>query len=673
MADLLAIGVSGIRVSQTALTVTGNNVTNTDTAGYTRQRAVQVASSSQQLGASYLGSGSTITDVRRLYSGYLTTQVRTSTALDSEAQTYLTQINQVNSMLADSTTGVTKVLESFFASLQTASASPTDTASRQLLLTQSKSLAERFNSIHSQLVEQNGYINQQLSSMTQQANSLASSVAQYNQSIITAAASGSSPNDLLDKRDEAVRELSELVGVTVVEQGNSYNLFIGNGQPLVVGSSASQLSAVPSAEDPSRFALHMTQNGYSTLDISTAANGGQIGGLLRYRDDVLDSTRNDLGRMALVAADRINSQLGQGLDLNSELGAMLFGDVNDPVLQGQRSLARVGNSDTTANLGVVIADTSQLTTSDYEVTFSSASEYSVRRLSDGKSIGNFDLTTSPTPVIEGFSLRIDAGTVAAGDTFTILPTRSGAGDISVKMTDSNQLAFAAPLKGSLSTGNVGTGSLTQPILTTQIDSLNGAAVADMQASLENGTPIKLVYDAASGGTQGYTLYDAAGSSIGVGSIVPGQSNKISVTVPSNPPSVPVSYSFEMTLAGSPAAGDSLTVAFNINGSNDNRNALAVADLQSANTVAVNGGSGMSLTTTYSSLIETVGAKTNQAKLDAAATEAILTQAVSSQQSLSGVNLDEEAANLIRFEHYYTAASQIIQVARSTFDTLINSF
>ncbi|TBV10575.1 flagellar hook-associated protein FlgK [Stutzerimonas kirkiae] len=673
MADLLSIGISGLRVSQTALSVTGNNIANTDTAGYSRQTVTQVSSASQQLGANYLGSGATITDVRRIYSDYLTTQVRTSTALDSEAQTYLTQINQVNSLLADSTTGISAVLESFFSALQTAAASPTDTASRQLLLTQSSTLGERFNSIYTQLSEQNGYINQQLSSMTQQVNSLASSVAQYNQAIITASASGSAPNDLLDQRDEAVRELSELIGVTVVEQGNSYNLFVGNGQPLVVGSSASQLSAVPSTDDPSRFALQLTQNGYATLDITSSVTGGQIGGLVRYREEVLDTTLNDLGRMALVVADQVNSQLGQGLDLNSELGASLFGNINDTTLQQQRSLAQVGNSDTTANLSVYIADTSQLSTSDYEVTFSSGTEYSVRRLSDGKDMGSYDLTTSPTPVIDGFSLQLDSGSVAAGDSFTILPTRFAAGDIAVSMTDSSQLAFAAPLEATLTSGNVGTGSITQPTLTTTVDIYDSAAIADMQTSLENGTPIKLVYDAASGGSQGYTLYDASGNSIGVGSIVPGQSNQVTVTVPANPPSVPSSYAFEMTLSGSPASGDSLTIAFNANGSSDNRNALAVLELQTANTVAVNGSSGMSLTTSYSSLIETVGAKTNQAKLDAAATEAILTQATSSQSSLSGVNLDEEAANLIKFEQYYTAASQIIQVARSTFDTLINSF
>lgn len=673
MPDLLAIGVSGLRVSQTALAVTGNNISNTDTAGYTRQQTVQQSNASQRLGASYLGTGASIIDVRRIYSDFLTTQVRTATALDNEAQTYLTEINQVNSLLADSTTGITAVMEDFFAALQTAAASPTDTASRQLLLTQAETLSERFNSIYNQLTEQNSYINQQLSSITNQVNTLATSVAGYNQAISEVSASGGSPNDLLDKRDEAVRELSELVGVTVVEQDGSYNLFIGNGQPLVMGGTASTLSAVPSSTDPTRYAMELSQNGDSSMDVTSSLTGGQIGGLLRYREEVLDTTLNDLGRLALVVSDQVNSQLGQGLDLNADLGAMMFGDINDPTLQQQRSLAQTGNSDASANLSVSIEDTSQLSTSDYEVTFTSATEYSVRRLSDGQGMGTFDLTDTPAPVIDGFSLELDTGTVAAGDRFTILPTRYAAGDISMTMTDSKQLAFAAPLAANLTTGNIGTGSVSQPTLTTEIDIYDSAASANMQTSLENGMPVKLVYDAPVGSSQGYTLYDSSGNSIGTGSIVPGQSNKVTATIAANPPGVPTAFSFEMTLAGSPAAGDSLSIDFNANGTNDNRNALAVLDLQTANTVAVSGNNGMSLTTSYSALIETVGAKTNQAQLDASATEAILNQATTSQQSLSGVNLDEEAANLIKFEQYYTAASQIIQVARTTFDTLINSF
>jgi flagellar hook-associated protein 1 FlgK len=225
----------------------------------------------------------------------------------------------------------------------------------------------------------------------------------------------------------------------------------------------------------------------------------------------------------------------------------------------------------------------------------------------------------------------------------------------------------------VTTGNYGTGAITQPTLTTKIDITDPVAQANMETSLQSGMPVKMVFDAAGAGTQGYNLYDSAGNNIGTGTIVPGNNNTVTVNVAANPPGVPSAFSFETTVSGKPGAGDSFTFSFNADGTSDNRNAQSLLDLQTKATVGSTGSSGKSLVSAYSSLIEQVGAKTNQAKLDASATSAILTQAQSSWDSYSGVNLDEEAANLIKFEQYYNASSQIIQIARSTFDTLINSF
>ncbi len=248
-----------------------------------------------------------------------------------------------------------------------------------------------------------------------------------------------------------------------------------------------------------------------------------------------------------------------------------------------------------------------------------------------------------------------------------MPTRSAAGSISVTMTDANRLAFAAPLTATSSTGNQGTGLVDGVTLGTHIDIYDTAAQADLQASIEGAMPLKMVFSAASGGSQTYTLYDVLGNSISTGSITPGNSNSLSVTVPANPPSVPSEFTFEMTFSGTPASGDSFTFSFNADGDSDNRNALALLDLQTANTIGKT-----SITGAYSQLIEQVGAQTSQAKLDATATESILTQAQSSVDSTSGVNLDEEAANLVKFQQYYTASAQVIKTAQTIFDTLISS-
>lgn len=662
MSNLLSIGVSGLSASQTALNTVGQNITNADTAGYSRQLTVQTNNAGMKTGTYFVGTGTTIADVRRVYSAYLTTQMQTSTTLNADAQTYLAQTNQVNSLLSDSTTGLSTVLQNFFASVQTASSSPTDAASRQLVLTQAENLTQRFNSVSTQLSAQNDYVNAQMESISKQVNTLASSVASYNQAISDASGSGSVPNDLLDKRDQAVTELSNLVGVTVVQQDNNYNLYLGTGQQLVVGNNVAKLEAIPNPNNPTQDILKLTSNSAS-IDVTSVVTGGQLGGLLRYRSDILQPTQNEIGRMAIVLADSINTQLEQGIDLDGQFGTSLFKDVNDPSVVSQRSLAS-GLNTGTSNLNVSIDDSSALTISDYKVTFTSDTDYSVTRLSDGKNLGSGNLSDDPATSFDGFSIsKQDVGNIAQGDTFTVIPTRTGSSNIAVSMSDSNDLAFATPVSGTTTTSNYGSGTITAPALTTDLSNSDGAA---LKASIQASLPVKLVFGAASGGTQGYTVYDASGNSLSVGSIIPGQENNLSLTIGSP------SFSFTTTVNGSPGSGDSFTFSFNESGAADNRNAQNIVSLQTAKTVGKNAGGGMSITGAYSSLTETVGAKTNQADLDAKATSAVLTQATNSRDSLSGVNLDEEAANLVKFQQYYTASSQIIKAAQQTFDTLISS-
>jgi len=344
MADLLNIGLSGLAANKTSLSVTGHNIVNVNTPGFSRQETVQATRTPQFSGAGYIGSGTTLVDVRRIYNEFLNTQVRSSTALNSDTQAYLSQINQLDSLLAGSTTGVTPGLQKLFAALQTAAEDPANIPARQLVLSEAEGLAKRFNTIYDRLNEQNAFINKQLSAVTDQVNQLATSIAGYNDAIAVAASNGQAPNDLLDAREEAVRKLSEFVGVTVVPQDdNTYNLFIGSGQPLVVGSNAARLEVTPGQSDPLRSEIQFV-SGNSRQNVTSLITGGEMGGLLRYRQDVLDTSLNAVGRLALSVTDQINRQLGQGLDLNGEFGNELFRPLNDPLLLAQRSLARVGNS-----------------------------------------------------------------------------------------------------------------------------------------------------------------------------------------------------------------------------------------------------------------------------------------------------------------------------------------
>ncbi|MCU7645143.1 flagellar hook-associated protein FlgK [Pseudomonas piscis] len=679
--SLLNIGMSGLAASQSSLMTTGNNIANADTAGYSRQQTVQGTKASSQFGNVFIGTGTTLADVRRVYNSFLDAQLRTATSLNSDVAAYQQQITPVDKLLSEAGTGMTGALTKFFASVQNLNAKPTDEASRQLLLSDAQALSNRFNSVSSQLNEQNKTINGNLSTMADQVNKLATTVAQLNQKISELSNDGKGmPNDLLDARNETVRQLSTFIGVQVSERGSSVDLYLGSGQPLVMGNSANSLEVVPGKNDPTRSMLQINR-GSSTVDITNLTTGGEIGGLLRYRSEVLDPAMNELGRVALVVADQMNSQMAQGIDKNGEFGGNLFNDINSARLTSQRSIASGGNNTASGNFDVTIKDSGKLTTSDYTVTFSSPTDYSVKR-SDGTDLGSFSTTTNPPPVIDGFALKLN-GSAAVGDSFKITPTRNGATAIQTEMTDAKRLAIAAPLKAEIAAGVKSSLSIgSQPSLVTPIDNYNAAAKLEMQTALKNSGPVKVVFNAPAGGSQTYDYFDAKGTKMGSGTIVPGQTNTLNLNIKmvdaSGAPildgaGVQKTFAVKMDVAGAPNAGDSMNISVNGAGSSDNRNGLALAGLQSKQTVDTGSASkGITLVDAYGKLIENVGAKASQAKLDSAANGVILSNAKGARDSLSGVNLDDETGNLVKYQQYYTASSQIIKAAQTIFSTLISS-
>src|SRR3990167_9088920 len=672
MADLLSIGLSGLSANKTSLAVTGHNITNVNTPGFSRQDTVQTTRVPQFSGAGFIGSGTTLVDIRRTYSEFLSTQVRSSTALSSDVEAYKSQIEQLDSLLAGTTTGITPSLQKFFSALQTAAEDPANIPARQLVLSEAEGLAKRFNTVYDRISEQNEFINKQMSAVTDQINRLAGSIASYNDAIAIAAANGKQPNDLLDAREEAVRQLSTYVGVTVVPQDdNSLNLFVGSGQPLVVGSTTSRLAVVPGLGDPTRFEVNFVSGG-SRQGITSLLTGGELGGLIRYRSETLDPTLNSLGRLALAVSDQVNTQLGQGLDLKGQVGSALFGDFNDASLTTLRARAFSTN---TGNVqpALTITDTSILTTSDYRLEYD-GTQYQARRLSDGAT-----LTVSPNPPgsypasltftdaagrDQGFALALDAAPAAA-DKFLLQPTRRGATSISTVLDQPDQLAFAAPVRAEANLQNSGNGSISQPnLIAAGSNPIDAAAIA---AAL----PVGLIYDGA-GAFENPPGTPVAGlTRVPAGAFQPGQTNNYELDLGGG-------NVISFSVSGRPESGDSFSVSFNTNGVSDNRNALKLVDLQSKQTVGVDPSvstiaTGVSFTDGYGDLVERVGTLTAQARQDSEATGAILKQATDNRDSLSVVNLDEEAANLIKFEQYYNASAQVIQVARSLFDPLISTF
>jgi len=683
--SLLNIGMSGLSASHSALATTGNNIANADTAGYSRQQTVQGTKGSIQYGNVYIGTGTTLADVRRVYNSYLDAQLQTTTSLNSDSAAYLGQVTPLDTLLSDSGTGLNGALTKFFASVQNVNAKPGDDASRQLLLSDAQALSNRFNSVSSQLNTQNANINGNLTNMADQVNKLATTVAQLNQKISEISSAGGTPNELLDARNETMRQLSTFTGAQYVERDGNVDVYLGSGQPLVIGSTVNKLEAVPGKDDPGRLSLQLNR-GSSTIDITSIMTGGEIGGLLRYRSEVLDPAMNELGRVALVVADQMNSIQAQGIDKNGDFGSNLFNNINSAAQMSQRSIASTGNSVGSGNFDVSIEDTGKLTINDYKVTFTSATDYTVQRLPDNTTMGSFSTTTTPAPVIDGFSMTFNGG-AAQGDTFKLTPTRNASANIKTEMTDSKRLAIAAPLGAAIAAG--GSGTLTipasgQPTLTTRFDLYDAATTTAMQNGMKYSTPVKVVFGdpSADGTTQSYQLLDAKGGVLSSGTIQPGQNNTLNLSIPLKdstgapiPPAPATQYTvnFDMTVAGSPGKGTAINVSLSQPGSLDNRNGTVLAGLQTAQTVDTGSASkGISLNDAYGKLVEGVGSKAAQGKLDSAATTAILANAKGARDSLSGVDLDEETGNLVKYQQYYTASSQIIKAAQEIFSTLINS-
>ena len=678
MADLLSIGLSGLAANKTSLSVTGHNITNINTPGYSRQDTIQATQTPQFSGAGYIGSGTSLVDIRRSYSEFLTTQLRSSTALSSDVKAYKSQIDQLDSLLAGTTTGVTPSLQKFFSALQTAAEDPSNLPARQLVLSEAEGLSRRFNTVYDRLNEQNSFANKQMGAVTEQINRLSSSIASLNQSIAIAQSNGAQPNDLLDAREEALRQLSTFVGVNVVAQNDgTQNVFIGSGQPLVVGNNAARLEVVPGANDPNRSEIQFIV-GASRQTITTQVTGGELGGILRYREEVLDKTFNSLGRLALSINDQVNSQLGQGLDLKGQVGAALFGDYNEASVARLRVLPSSTNSSNASPL-LNITNSSVLTTSDYRLEFD-GTNFSARRLSDNQPL---TVTENPAGTLsfqdsagrdQGFQVVTGTPAPAAGDSFVLQPTRIGASTMTTVLDQADQLAFAAPIRAEANLQNRGNGTISQPTLQSNGSNIDPAA---LKAAFP---PITLTYDSAGGEFTGLpagatlTRVDNKGQPITPAPtplFEPGQQNNYQLTLADG-------TSVNMSVSGRPENGDRFDIAFNLNGVSDNRNALALVGLQSKQVVGVDSSvtgisTGSSFTDSYGDLIERVGTLTAQARQDDEATGAILKQAQDNRDSLSAVNLDEEAANLIKFEQYYNASAQVIQVARSLFDTLIGAF
>lgn len=638
--NILSIGQSALAAAQVGISTTGHNIANASTPGYSRQVVVQGAALAQNFGYGYVGQGVDVKTIQRIYSDFQATQVRSSQTVKSGLDSYYAQISQVNNMFADSTSGLSPALQGFFSGIQNLASNPSSGAARQTTLSSANALASTFQSMGSQLEQMNQSVNTQVTGSVATINSLATQIAQLNSNIALAQGAGQPPNDLLDQRDQLVLDLSKQIKTSVVPQDDGkYNIFIGNGQSLVVGSQAYTLTTAASPTDPSRIVPAYDTQGKTVLLDGSALTGGQLGGLLDFRNQTLDPAMNALGRVAIGLATTFNAQHRLGQDLNGNPGGDFF-TVGTPTVTA--NTGNLGSGVATAS----ITDVNALTTSDYRLQYD-GTNYTVTRVSDGKAttFASFPQT------IDGISFNL-TGTPAAGDNFLIKPTATGATAFGVNISDLSLIAAAAPIVTSATTSNTGTGVISAgSVDSTYLASPLTAPVTLTYASGTNqltGFPASQPVTVTSNGTT--TTY-AAGAPV------------------TYTPGATISFGgISFTLSGTPANADTFTVGPNTGGVGDNRNALLLGALQTANTLA-NGSA--SYQGAFSQMVATIGSKTNEINVTSTAEGQTLSNLVAAQQSTSGVNLDEEATNLLRYQQAYQAAGKVMQVASQLFSVLLS--
>lgn len=627
MSSLLGIGTSGLMAAQLGLSTTSNNIANASTPGYSRQSIVQEDRVGQNNGRYTMGAGVDVTAVQRAYTQYLTQALWNGNSSLQNATTNNNLASQLNGLLS-SGGNLQTALDNFYGGFSGVANAPSDPSARQALLGNANSLVATFNTLGQQLDQQRSQINTQISDTIGDVNSLVQRIASLNTRI---SQSGKNPpNDLMDQRDSLIQQLAGDTGISTGTQNDgTISIYSSSGQVLVSGGYSYGFQAGTSPSDASTT----TVLNASGSDISSLLTGGSLGALLNYRSNTLDPAQNQLGRAALALAQSVNAQQAQGLDLTGAQGKPIF-------FVPYPNVAAFKGNQGTATVSATVSDISQLTNDNYQLTYTGSNTApSLNGWSLATSSGRtVTMTAGPggTLLAEGLTITPSAG-AQVGDSFAIQPTQNAATGLAMATTSTSSIAAAAALSAKPANANLGGASVSGVTVT---DSAN--------ANLFAGATV------AFGAGGSYTVTDGSG-------------NTTSGTYAAG---TPIQFDgWSLALTGTPASGDSFTVAKNSNGLNDNSNALDLAKL--GNTGVLDGGK-TSVVGAYAVLTNQVGLAGSMAASDLTTQAGLFNQATSAQQSAAGVNLDEEAANLVKYQQAYQASAQVISTSQTIFASLISA-
>ena len=668
---LLSIGTQALNANQSALSYTGQNIANVNTEGYSRQRVNFETQEPPILGVA-------IQDLQRITDQFLVEQVwRDQSALSSSEQ-QASKIELLDKLLLSESTNISSSMDTYFAALQKAVDDPLFIANRQLLLAEASALVSTFQDFDSRLGQQLSAIATESRSMVSSINAITSNIAALNVKISSLASSSQNYNSLLDKRDQLTKELSSYVSIDILSSdgGITNNIVLANGEPLVVSGQAATLGVTDGDPNPTEIKV-VLERGNSRSDITGLLGEGALGGLFSYRDDILQPTRSEIGRLALVFSETMNEQHRKGIDLDGAMGQDLF----TPIKQGD-VFAKATNQTLGVSTSLTFYDVSQLTASDYQVEITGFNTFRVKRLSDGAVFdsktmsplttedevganGAYSVQVSEskrtlTLSIDGLTFKLNStATPEPGDVFLLQPTKSASRNIGLAITNPSSLALASPLRVTPADSNDGNAEVE---LIEILDARDTSALRPGQLD----QPVEIVFNAGSPTNPTFNVYDMTDPDNP--SIIDGLENLEYIS------GQPIVFKdsagndlYQITLRNLPKAGDRFLIEYNTDGVSDNSNALAMANLQTAETV-----SGYSYQNAYGQLLAKVGTQANVVKVSMLANQSVLSASENALESVRGVNLDEEAAKLIQYQQAYTASTRLITAYQDIFDSLISA-
>jgi flagellar hook-associated protein 1 FlgK len=630
MSGAITTGLSALLAAQRALQTTSNNIANANTAGYVRQRVELLERPGLPVGNFTIGTGVAVGDITRVYDQFLTDNLRSTTSMEQRYQAFGDFATRLDTILGNPDTGVGAAVQRFFDQVEAVGRDPTSIAQRQQLLLEGDSLATRLQQLDVQLAGIGNEIDGRLANAADTINQLAGQVAELNGQIM--AAGQGAPSDLLDKRDELLKNLGGQIDITTIRQADgSVNVLVGSGQSLVLGNRSARMLTVPDTYDASRLQLAVDGGGGPQV-ISTKVNGGVVGGLLAFRNDVLDGARNDLGQLAVGLAAAFNDQHRQGMDLRGNLGQDFF-------TTAAPRTAEAATNTGGATLAATITDASAIEGKDYELRWSGAA-WTVLDRQTGAAVAATGAGTGASPLqFRGLSVVADTsgGALAAGDRFLVRPVADAASRLGIALTDPAEIAAAAPLVGRANAANASQATIGAPVVTD---------VTDPKLR----TTAQIVFDSPTS----YVVFTGGGLDL-VGPLPYTSGGDISFA------------GWTVKVSGQPQTNDRFTVSAAAAGSGDNSNIQALGEV--AQQGFFNGGT-QSIADVGADIVATVGATANRAENELKVQQALKEQAELDVASVSGVNLDEEAADMLRYQQAYLAASKVISIADGLFQNLI---